>query len=184
MGCGRDDKLIKSCARGDKNNRASDYGQKSAFFLALFSFCSFSSRNSLSLEQEHINYGGKNLASSSGNQILAPRRRICSKTTELDSPLSLSLSLSLCPSQFLDIYGELVFARRWKSRRGGEKGGWPRGGRRRERRQRSWRRFVAVAGDRLLLILSAELQSCRLPRSLFPIFYGSGCSLTVRRFYL
>ena len=93
------------------------------------------------------------------------------------------LSLSLARS-FLDIYGELVFARRWKSRRGGEKGGWPSGGRRRERRQRSWRRFVAVAGDRLLLILSAELQSCRLPRSLFPIFYGSGCSLTVRRFYL
>jgi len=100
MGCGRDDKLVKSCARGDKNNRASDYGQKSAFFLALFSFCSFSSRNSLSLEQEHINYGGKNLASSSGNQILAPRRRICSKTTELDSPLSLS-SLIFMGSWFL-----------------------------------------------------------------------------------
>ena len=36
--------------------------------------------------------------------------------------------------------------------------------------------FVA-AGDRL-----AELQSCRLPHSLSPIFYGSGCSLTVWRF--
>jgi len=36
MGCGRDDKLVKSCARGDKNNRASDYGQKSAFFSSLF----------------------------------------------------------------------------------------------------------------------------------------------------
>ena len=166
MVCGGDDKLVKSCARGDKNNRASDYGQKSAFFLALFSFCSFSSRNSLSPEQEPINYGGKNLASSSGNQILAPRRRICSKTTELDSPLS----LSLCPSQFLDIYGELVFARRWKSRRGGEKGGWPRGGRRRERRQRSWRRFDAVAGDMLLLILSTEMQSCRLPAHFAPSF--------------
>ena len=113
MVCGGDDKLVKSCGRGDKNNRASDYGQKSLSFHALpFSFCSFSSRNSLSPEQEPINYGDKNLASSSGNQILAPRRRICSKTTELDSPLSLSLSLSLARSlarSFLDIYGGAGF---------------------------------------------------------------------------
>jgi len=111
MVCGGDDKLVKSCGRGDKNNRASDYGQKSLSFHALpFSFCSFSSRNSLSPEQEPINYGGKNLASSSGNQILAPRRRICSKTTELDSPLSLSLSLSL---------SSLIFMGSWFLRGGG-----------------------------------------------------------------
>ena len=116
MVCGGDDKLVKSCGRGDKNNRASDYGQKSLSFHALpFSFCSFSSRNSLSPEQEPINYGGKNLASSSGNQILAPRRRICSKTTELDSPLSLSLSLA----RSLIFIGELVFARWWKRGREG-----------------------------------------------------------------
>jgi hypothetical protein len=33
IGCGKDDKLVKSCARGDKNNRASDYGQKICFTL-------------------------------------------------------------------------------------------------------------------------------------------------------
>lgn len=84
MGCGRDDKLVKSCARGDKNNRATDYGQKSVFLRPFPPF-------------PHVihSHKNKNLSTTAAKTLQAAVEIRFSETTELDSPLSLSLSLSL-----------------------------------------------------------------------------------------
>lgn len=114
-------------------------------------------------------------------------------------PLSLSDSFSLwvcvCVCWWLpDIYGaQAVFAGRGRSEKM-EEGGVKAVGREElgERRQRSgqgirYRRYrllflrtsLILTGDLRLRAAELSSSSSGLPRSLSPIFYGSGCSLTV-----